>query len=160
MLLLFHASHCGLMFIHFWLCFYIYIGMSSTMNLSFGSLEKKETNTSDTQPGRYMQSRRLWPLTFPLTSMYTFFIQYLIWQLRNTFEWQIKVLNYILSLRRLIVLQTLLEAKYLLFLWFDWSEKLFREKLKCYQIWNQKISLTCGRLKYYIEHFYDSMWDS
>ncbi|GAU31253.1 hypothetical protein TSUD_149390 [Trifolium subterraneum] len=48
---------------------HVNLGMSSTMNLSFGSLEKKETNTSDTQLGRYMQSRRLWPLTFPLTSM-------------------------------------------------------------------------------------------
>lgn len=50
---------------------FLYIGMSSTMNQSFGSLGKRETNTSDTQPDRYMQSLRIWPLTFPLTSMYT-----------------------------------------------------------------------------------------
>ena len=61
-----------------WFCIYVWrlfriLGMSNTMNLSFGSLEKKGTNTSDMQLGRYMQSLKIWPLTFPSTSTYMIF---------------------------------------------------------------------------------------
>lgn len=45
-----------------------YLGTSSTMNQSTGSLEKMETNTSGMQPGRFMLSQRIWRHTSPSTS--------------------------------------------------------------------------------------------
>lgn len=133
--LLFYAPHCGFIFIYPLLVLFLHIlGMSSTMNLSFGSLEKRGTNTSDMQLGRYMQSPRIWPLTFPSTSMYMFFHAILDWlssdllatyfqqgyhisncllslQPKNFFECETKLFKLNMSLCRMIVLHILLEAK-------------------------------------------------
>lgn len=36
-------------------------GLSNTMNLNTGNLERRAISTSDMQLGKFMQSQRIWP---------------------------------------------------------------------------------------------------
>lgn len=72
LMIIYHSAGVFLLVIvlHFFIIIILfrYLGTSSTMNQSTGSLEKMETNTSGMQPGRFMLSQRIWLRTSPSTS--------------------------------------------------------------------------------------------
>lgn len=65
-----------------------YVGRSSIMNLSFGNLERRETNTSDMRLGRFMLSPRIWQHIYLLISkrILVSFNNMCLWNCNRTFD--------------------------------------------------------------------------